>query len=49
MFYEEFQRSPLPISAIQLDISDSRSRPETGRRGLPLFMDDKSAGFVVYS
>ena len=41
--------TPNPISAIQPPTSNGRPRPETGRRGLPLFMDDKSAGIVGYA
>ncbi len=41
--------TPNPISAIQSPTSNGRPRPETGRRGLPLFRDDKLAGIVVYA
>jgi len=41
--------TPNPISAIQPPTSKGRPRPETGRRGLPLLREDKSAGIEGYA
>jgi len=47
--YVAVPNTPIPISTIQSPTSKGRPRPETGRRGLPLFRDDKSAGIVGYA
>ena len=49
VMYSNTAKSLIPISAMKWQRCKGNTRPETGRRGLPLFMDDKSAGIEHYA
>ena len=47
LIYLTSPKTPYTHLSNEMTNEQGKPRPETGRRGLPLFMDDKSAGFVV--